>query len=369
MDFPEQKLTDLRSKVGQLFFIGIRGPEIDKPTEKLLCDIEPGGVCLFSRNINESRQTRELNGRIGELLPVSPFISIDQEGGLVDRLRRVLTPMPPAEKLKIPDDAAKMGAIIAEALRILGFNMNFAPVLDIIDAKRLRFVNGLQSRSFGATADEVIEKAGAFLAALQAGGCIGCVKHFPGLGAAEVDSHEELPAVRIPFDELFEFDLQPFKRFIESGEAMAVMVAHADYVNAGFHEKDGKGRSVPSSLNQSVISGLLRGELGYQGLVITDDLEMGAIIRDFGIGEACKMAIGAGADMLAICAGEELIRDGFEAVFDAVQSGEVKESRIDESVSRIMRLKEQISPPMNFDQLRIDELSAEIVELKQRLNK
>lgn len=367
MNLPDNKIMDTLSKVGQLFFIGIAGPEIDKTTEKLLSDIKPGGICLFSRNIRESRQTRELNDGIREILPVPPLISIDQEGGLVDRLRRVLTPMPSAEKLKNREDAVRMASIIAEALRVLGFNMNFAPVLDIIDEKRLRFVNGLQSRSFGATADDVIKRAGAFLASLQEGGCIGCIKHFPGLGAAEVDSHEKLPEVRLSFEELAEFDLLPFWRLIEPGAARAVMVAHANYSSAGFSKKDRQGRVIPSSLSRGVVAGLLRERLGFDGVVITDDLEMGAIVREYGIGEACRMAIAAGADMLAICADREAIYEGFEAVCDGVKSGEMPISRIDESLARIMNLKASISPPLEFDQNRLDRLKAEISEIKQRL--
>lgn len=358
---------DTKSKVGQLFFIGIAGPEIDRSTEKLLADITPGGICLFSRNIRESRQTRALNDRINEILPVPPLISIDQEGGLVDRLRRVLTPMPSAEKLTTADDASRMASIIAEALRLLGFNMNFAPVLDIIDAKRLRFVNGLQSRSFGVTADDVLDRAGAFLTSLQEGGCIGCIKHFPGLGAAEVDSHEKLPEVKLTFEELSEFDLLPFSRLIKGGTARAVMVAHADYSRAGFSKKDPRGRVTPSSLNHAVVSSLLREELGFDGVVITDDLEMGAIVREYGIGEACRMAIAAGVDMFAICANEEAIYEGFRAVYDDVKSGKIPRRRIDESFTRIMNLKASISLPLEFDQYRLDRLSAEIMEIKQRL--
>ena len=359
---------DLRAKIGQLFFVGIGGPIVDEDAERLLREISPGGICLFARNIREPAQTRELNERIIEILPVMPLISIDQEGGLVDRLRRIITPMPSPEKLKNIEDVALMGSIIAEVLGLLGFNMNFAPVLDIIDEKRLRFVNGLQSRSFGANAEDVIERAGAFLTSLQAGGCIGCIKHFPGLGAAEVDSHEVLPEVRISFDELSEFDLLTFKRFIETGEARAVMVAHADYRNAGFHEEDKRGRAIPSSLNRRVITGLLREKLGFEGVVITDDLEMGAIVRDFGIGEACKMAIEAGADMLAICAGADSIYAGFEAVLGAVKAGELSESRIDDSFSRIMKLKALIRSAPDFEPNRIEQLSADITALKSRLN-
>ena len=207
----------LRHKIGQLFFIGIAGPEVDSPTRELLDEVSPGGVCLFARNIRETRQTRDLLDEIRVILPATPFLSVDQEGGLVDRLRRVMTPMPAASKIRNAAEASQLAAIIGETLRILGFNMDFAPVVDVIDESRSKYSNGLFSRTFGHSKEDTTAFAGEFLNALQKNGIVGCLKHFPGLGAAHVDSHEELPSVEISESELFETDLFPYRELLASG--------------------------------------------------------------------------------------------------------------------------------------------------------
>jgi beta-N-acetylhexosaminidase len=178
----------IKQKIGQLFFIGIPDSKISADAEGFFRDIAPGGVCLFSRNIVDVRQTRKLLKQIRGILPIEPFLSLDQEGGLVDRLRRLVTPMPAPSSLKTPKDAKNLAELTAEIVRMLGFNMNFAPVVDVIDESRGSIYNGLYSRTFGKTKSEVVELAAAYLGNLQANGCLGCLKHFPGLGASQVDS-------------------------------------------------------------------------------------------------------------------------------------------------------------------------------------
>ena len=356
----------LAKKIGQLFFIGIPGPVIDDATAQLLLDISPGGVCLFARNIKEGRQTRHLLDEVRNALSVAPFLSIDQEGGLVDRLRRIITPMPAAGKVRTPEDAAALAQIIAEALRILGFNMDFAPVVDVAGPAREQTSNGLFSRSYGSSAQEVVERAGTFMDTLTSNGILGCLKHFPGLGASEVDSHEELPSVKISQEVFEKVDLYPYKMLLRYDAP--VMVAHACYPNLDLQERDRNGKLLPSSLSSNVVSGLLRTDLSFDGLVITDDLEMGAIVRNYGIGDACRMAIGAGVDMLAICAGAESIYEGFQAISSVVESGEITEARLDESLNRIAAAKSKLVAPLPFDLSRIEDLSQLVAELNTRLN-
>jgi beta-N-acetylhexosaminidase len=358
----------LEQKVGQLFFIGIPGPEVDAATRLLLDDISPGGVCLFARNIREAAQTRSLLDKINRSFPVTPFLSIDQEGGLVDRLRRIMTPMPAANKIRTTADAEDLAEIIADTLLTLGLNMDFAPVVDVINQERAKFTNGLFSREFGRSEEDVVSLAGKFLNRLQAGGVIGCVKHFPGLGASQVDSHEELPTVDISETEFGEIDLVPYRKLIASGDARAIMVAHASYPSLRLQETDQSGKLIPASLSKSFITTLLRDRLGFSGLVVTDDLEMGAIKKNFGIGEACKMALNAGADMLAICADPVAIRDGFAAVLDAVQRGTVADARVDESIARIAELKGKLSEPAKFDAGKISIFSERTKALAARLS-
>jgi len=335
----------------------------------LLDEIKPGGVCLFARNIRDAEQTRALIADLKAALPIEPFISIDQEGGLVDRLRRIVGPMPAANKIRTTAEARRLARIIATSLRTLGFNMNFAPVVDVIDAKRAEVSNGLYSRGFGDSAAQTAEMAGEFLSEMQDEGIIGCLKHFPGLGASRVDSHEELPIIDVDDDELATVDLLPYRSILANGSARMVMTAHAVFPMSRMQERDENGKLLPSSLSKNFISQLLRRDMGFQGVSITDDLEMGAIEKNYGIADACVRAIEAGQDMLAICASPEHIRAGFNAVTVAVESQRIAESRVDESLARIASLKAQISPMPNFDLGRIPDISAEIRELTNDLDR
>jgi len=357
----------IEQKIGQLFFIGVPRPEIDGSTEKLLSEVGPGGICLFARNIKTPQQTRSLLDGVRSALPFEPFLSVDQEGGRVDRLRRVITPMPAANRFKNAADVIEFARINAEVLRLLGFNMNFAPVVDVVDEMRESATNGLYSRAFGRSSDEVTDLAGAFLNELQDGGIVGCIKHFPGLGAALVDSHDELPSVNIPKEELIESDLVPYRKMIASDSAKMVMIAHAAYPLLDLQENDQNGRLLPSSLSFHIVTNLLREKIGFGGIAITDDLEMGAIVKNYGIGEACKMAINAGNDMLAICANEDAVREGYEAILGAVQNGRIMKSRIEEAESRIQILRTGLSNPLLFDPDRLAQLSSQIADLGLRL--
>ncbi len=367
MDSAKLLSLPIEQKIGQLLFIGLPSTQIDSNARRLLHEISPGGVCLFARNIHEAAQTRRLVETIHENLPVVPLIGIDQEGGLVDRLRRVITPMPAANIIHTAEGAKIFARITAEILRMLGFNINFAPVVDVIDQDRARFSNGLYSRSFAQSAEETFVLAKAYLDELQKNGCLGCLKHFPGLGAAESDSHENLPAVHLSENELNEIDLYPYRNFLHTGAIHAVMIAHATYPMNDLQETGQNGKSLPSSLSYNFVTRLLREKLEFNGLTLTDDLEMGAIVKNFGIGEACKMAIAAGVDMLLICANPDSVREGFAALMQAVEDGEISEDRINQSLRRIAAAKHIINEPLPFDPARLQELSAQIGELDKQV--
>ncbi len=358
----------LREKIGQLFFIGIAGPDTDESTVELMQRIAPGGVCLFSRNIRDTVQTRELNDSIRKISAIQPFISLDQEGGTVDRLRRLVAPMAPAGSVRNVQEARKMAELIGEVISLLGFNMNFAPVVDVVDERRSGSSNGLFTRPFGRSKESVVELAGAFLEAMQAKGPIGCLKHFPGLGAATVDSHVELPIVDIGREEFFDVDLYPYRALFATGNVHAVMAAHASFPGIDLQETDQNGKLLPSSLSFNFLTKLLREELGFKGLAITDDMEMGAVVENYGIGEACKLAFAAGVDMFAICAGRDAINEGFEAILSAAESGEITLERIDLSIERIRALKRKLGPEPAFDVARIDEISADIANFNAGLS-
>ena len=361
------KTLSLKQKIGQLFWIGLPGSELDDATRELLLEIEPGGICLFTRNIREVKQTRKLLSDIREISAVEPLISVDQEGGLVDRFRKIIEPMPAASSLRNANDAKTLAKISAEVLAILGFNINFAPVVDVLNEERSKAQNGLQSRGLGKSKEEVVEYSTKYLETLQSNGILGCIKHFPGLGASKIDAHEDLPSVNLSEDEFYSVDQFPYSELFKTKLVKCVMVAHTAFPNLDLQETDSNGKLLPSSLSFNFITKLLREKLGFNGLVVTDDMEMGAILRNYGIAEACKMAIKAGEDMLLICANSVQMNDGFNAVLDAVNNGEISEKRIDESLQRIAAIKSLMKSPIEFSENRLSELSGEIVELKLKL--
>jgi len=362
----ELNSLSLEQKVGQLFFIGIPSPEIDAQTRELLDTVAPGGVCLFARNIKTREQTRKLLDDLRAYLPLDPLLSVDQEGGLVDRLRRIMTPLPAAGLMRTAEQAQILGRIVGEELSILGFNMDFAPVVDVVTEERGKVSNGLYNRAFGNSAEDVVELAGAFNAEICRHGILSCIKHFPGYGATQVDSHEELPIVEITEDEFTSTDLEPYRHLLPVADS--VMIAHATYPKLGLQERGPYGKLLPSSLSKAFVTTLLREQLGFEGLAITDDLEMGAIIKNYGIGEACKMAVNAGADMLAICADPVRIVEGYGSVLNAVESGEISESRLNTSLDRIATIKSSLPLPPPFDDSKLDLLSAKTAELCSRLS-
>src|SRR3954469_24765604 len=224
----------LEQQIGQLFYIGLPGPELDADARALITEVNPGGVILFGRNVTSAEQVRSLLDGVRELLPVTPLLGLDQEGGLVDRLRKVCTPMPAARVIREHGDLAAaraLGTISGEVLRTLGFNMNFAPVMEIMTEERDLLSNGLYSRAFGRSPGEVLGYTTVYLRGLQGTGCIGCLKHFPGIGAGEVDSHEEMPVVRLTHDDLIAQDLAPYIELFqrEDERVRALMVSHGGF--------------------------------------------------------------------------------------------------------------------------------------------
>jgi beta-N-acetylhexosaminidase len=363
----------LEQKIGQLFYIGLPGLELDEATRSLLDHIKPGGVIIFGRNVASARQLRDLLDGVREMLPVKPLCGIDQEGGLVDRLRRICTPMPAARTIRQHGDLAaarSLGSITGEVLRILGFNMNFAPVMSIMTDERDLLSNGLYSRSYGRSPGEVLGYTMVYLRGLQGAGCMGCLKHFPGIGAGEVDSHEEIPLVHLSHDDLIAQDLAPYIELFqrEDDRVRAVMVSHGGFPNIDIRQGVAGGRVEPASLNRNIVTELLREELDYHHLVVTDDLEMGAISKYCPIEQAVKRAFDAGQDMLLICSRPELIRAGYDRLLEAARAGEITEERINTSLARIEAYKKLIQPPLPFEVERFRQLSDAVNLLNQKLN-
>ena len=315
-------------------------------------------MCLFARNIKEPKQVRDLTDSIKEIIGGDALICIDQEGGRVDRLRRILEPMPAVESLRDSKDAEALGRFAGQALSLLGINVDFAPVVDVRRDEFANIDNGLQTRMLSGDANEVAQRASAFIEGLHSYGVAGCLKHFPGLGASSVDSHEMLPIVEATDDKLESTDLIPYRELIDSGNEM-VMIAHAAYPNSLFRSDD---PALPSSLNPKIYS-FLRVQMKFEGLAITDDLEMGAIVKAMGVPIAARMSIEAGADIALICNDQN-------AVLEAVDlcRKEFKDGYDREFSERISHVTWRFSPPVAFDKSEWEHLSQKIAEFKSHLS-
>lgn len=363
----------LEQQVGQFLFIGLPGTELDAQTRELITEVQPGGVIIFGRNVAGPEQLRSLLDGVRELVSIPPLFGIDQEGGLVDRLRRIFTPMPSARTIRQHGDLAAaraLGRITGEVLRMLGFSINFAPVMSIMTDDRDLLSNGLYSRSFGRSPGEVLGYTTVYLRGLQGTGLLGCLKHFPGIGAGEVDSHEEMPVVQLSHDDLIAQDLAPYIELFQRRDdrIRCVMVSHGGFPNIDIREEITGGLLEPASLNYNIVTKLLRQELGYKHLVVTDDLEMGAILRHYEIGDAVVRAALAGEDMLLICATPEKIKRGHEAMLEAARDGRLPKQRMEASLQRIARTKALVDEPVPLDLERFKTLSDEVVKLNSKLN-
>jgi len=362
----------LEQQVGQFFFIGLPGTELDAEARALIEEVQPGGIIIFGRNVASAQQLRSLLDGVREMLP-NPLIGVDQEGGLVDRLRKIFTPMPAARTIREHGDLAAaraLGRITGEALRILGFNMTFAPVMSIMTDERDLLSNGLYSRSFGRSPGEVLGYTTVYLRGLQETGIVGCLKHFPGIGAGEVDSHEQMPLVSLTHDDLMAQDLAPYIELFQRKDdrVRCVMVSHGGFPNIDITKGLTGGLLEPASLSHNIVTNLLRNELGYQHLVVTDDLEMGAIAKHCEIEAASVRAFLAGEDMMLICAHPEIIRRGYHSLLEVARAGKLPEDRVTGSLGRIAAMKSIIEPPATFYIDKFKALSDETAKLNETLN-
>ena len=363
----------LEQQIGQFFYIGLLGTELDAETRALIQEVQPGGVIIFGRNVRSPQQLRELLDGVRELVPTDPLFGADQEGGLVDRLRKIFTPMPSARTIREHGDLAAsraLGRITGEAMRLLGFNMNFAPVMSIMTDERDLLSNGLYSRSFGRSPGEVLGYTTVYLRGLQETGIVACLKHFPGIGAGEVDSHEQMPMVSLSHDDLMAQDLAPYIELFQRKDdrVRCVMVSHGGFPNIDIVKGVTGGLLEPASLSHNIVTKLLRVELGYQHLVVTDDLEMGAIAKHCEIESAVVRAFLAGNDMMLICAHPDTIRRGYHSLLGIAGNGKLPKDRLRGSLKRIAALKSITKQPPAFDDDEFKALSEETTALNAKLN-
>jgi beta-N-acetylhexosaminidase len=318
--------------IGQLLIIGFDGTEMSTRLASLLTKIQPAGVILFARNITGAEQTHTLLRECQKCVATPLFTCVDLEGGTVDRFRNVIGSAPsPAEVFATSSRALyrKHGRVIGENCRALGFNVDFAPVLDLAyEASRAV----MSSRAVSDDPKQVVTYAREFLRGLGDAGVLGCGKHFPGLGEATVDTHHQLPSVDKPLRKLWDEDLVLYRSLRR--ELPMVMVSHAAFP-AVTKER------IPASLSKKWITDILRQKIGYRGLICSDDLEMGGVLAAAPIEQATIGHIRAGGDIGLICHQEDFILRAHEALVREAERDGKFARRVRESARRVMAFKKK----------------------------
>ena len=333
---PEQKVDKLvanmsdADKVGQLMMIGIHGKSLNDDAKFMLNEYRVGGIILFDRNMESKDQVKTLitdinkAGKSAGLTPL--FLGIDQEGGAVARMDDKLIKVHPAEEVgKAPvEQAAALAKEVGTELKELGFNINFAPVADL----------GLTyGRSYSTNPDEVVRYASAVGKSYDEAGLWYSYKHFPGIGKTDVDLHADTSIVPVSKETLLSEDTKVFVDLIKQSKpnTYTIMVSHAMYPQIDPDH--------PSSLSKAIITDWLRKDMGYNGVVVTDDMDMGALAKHYTFGDMAVQSILAGSDILLVCHEYEHMQEAYNGLMKAVKDGRISKERLDESVKRILLMK------------------------------
>lgn len=320
-----------RDTIGQLLMVGFQGTELSAEFIDWLQEFRPGGVILFSRNLVDPEQVARLTNSLQEHAPNPPLlIAIDQEGGRVSRLPQGFTIFPSAASVaacQSPDVAYGVAEVTAKELRAVGINMNMAPVLDVNSNPANPIIG---NRAYGDSPKHVCLFGTAIMEGLQDNGVIPCGKHFPGHGDTTTDSHKVLPVVNSDRAQLDAIELNPFRYAIQQG-IPTLMTAHVHY--------PALDPDAPATLSRPILTDLLRRELGFQGVTLTDDMEMRAILDHGTIDEASVRSLQAGADMVLICHQQERQAEAVLAIEQALDRGDLSMDDVLASVDRISTLK------------------------------
>lgn len=369
-------------ELGHRFFLGIPGPSLDPATEDLLREIEPGGIILFGRNVRSASQLARLTARLRQVLGSRLLICLDHEGGRVNRLKDLVGVVPSAIQLgflKRRSWAAEHGQCTGRLLHELGVNVNLAPVLDLW--LRPNTDNSVPDRCWSRDPEEVVRLGGAFLFAMQREGVVGCGKHFLGYGAADKDPHLLLPQVNRSKRQIVREDMFPYARLLprrhrnvaghvarngrlprySSKHLAMIMLSHA-------HLRAYHGRQLtPASVSSSIAGGLLRQRLGFEGVSITDDLEMGAIVRTMTVSQAVLRCMQVGVDFLMICHTAKAMRKASRAAQLAVERELVAPELLDVSRRRIEWLKRSAGSAPTFSAPRFAAVVADIRSFSRKV--
>lgn len=327
----------LRRQIGQLLIAGFNGVELPVELRSLAREFGLGGIILFARNIVDAEQVAVLGYEGSRLTPELPaWVSVDQEGGRVARLKNPFTVWPPMATLGRSGDVAlaeRFARALAAEMRAVGITLDYAPVLDIHTNPKNPIIG---DRALAEKAEDVARLGQAIIRVMQEAGVAACGKHFPGHGDTSTDSHLELPLIEHPPERLRDVELLPFKAAIEVGVA-TIMTAHI--LMPALDE------TRPATLSRRIVTGMLREQLGYQGVILSDDLEMKAIARDYQVPSAAVMAIEAGCDGVLICSGDwETQAAALEALVYAVEDGRLSLARVEDALTRQRRAKERFLP-------------------------
>jgi beta-N-acetylhexosaminidase len=319
-------------RIGQLLIVGFDGTKMTSRLRSLLTRLQPAGVILFARNIKSPEQTWHLLRDCQTCVSTPLFNCVDLEGGLVDRFRDLLGPTPSAADVFATGDRKlfrKHGQIIGENCRALGFNVDFAPVLDLaFEASR----SVMSSRTVSANPRETATYAREFLAGLRAASVLGCGKHFPGLGEGKLDSHHDLPVIEKPLKKMRSEDLLPYRML--RAQLRMVMIAHAAYPSIT-HDQ------TPASLSKVWITGILRKRISYRNLIVSDDLEMAGVLTTASAGESAVEHIRAGGDLCLICHREDHIEQAYEQLAATAVRDREFGKRVEESARRVLAFKKK----------------------------
>jgi len=336
--------------LGQLIMTGVPGKELDAKTARLFRRVQPGAYILFGRNIESATQLRKLVDDLRDISDIEPIITVDQEGGRVSRLRRIGNEPPNAQQLRDKNDLdliRRHGDITGRLLRIFGFNLDLCPVLDISfndDAE-----NSLYGRCYGKTVEQVVRNAGAFNEAMREQGILSCGKHFPGYSAATSDAHYELPRIDRSREELDLNELAVFRQFVRDVDSM--MICHAWYPCF-------EPRPTPATVSRRIVTELLRNEFGFDGLVMTDDLDMGAILTGYRLDDTIRLCLEAGNDIVMLCHRVPEI----ETVHRILTT--LPPDQIERAQQHIGDFKKNMSPPQKFSEHAFQQINQEIADLR-----
>ena len=336
--------------LGQLIMTGVPGKELEPATARLFRKLQPGAFILFGRNIESALQLRKLIDDLRDLSEVEPIITIDQEGGRVSRLRLIGNEPPNAQQLRDKGDVELIqhhGDITGRLLRLFGFNLDLCPVLDISfddDAD-----NSLRGRCYGESVAQVVRNAGTFNEAMRGQGIASCGKHFPGYSAATSDAHYQLPCIDRTRGQLDRYELAVFRAFVDNVDSM--MICHGWYPCF-------EAKKTPATLSRRIITDLLRNELGFDGLIMTDDLDMGAILTAYQLEDTIRLVIAAGNDLAMICHRIPEIENVHRIL------GTLSRKQIDRALKSVARFKKSLTPPDEFSEAAFRKIDGEIRDLR-----